>query len=167
MGDFVNPRTFELASIGAFQLVDKRRLMPELFEIEGSNKELITFDTFDEVPELAQYYLSNKEEREKIAQRTMQRVHKDHTYQQRMKQALGLMAPHIQQRKEKDFSHLEGLESIDRQELKALYEKLQLPLSSDFDDIIYALRKENKSLDALETSLLFLDEWHKQYGKKA
>lgn len=30
-GDFVNPRTFELAAMGAFQLVDRRALMPELF----------------------------------------------------------------------------------------------------------------------------------------
>ncbi len=166
IGDFVNPRTFELASIGAFQLVDKRTLMPELFEMEGENKELITFTSFDEVPELLHYYLSRQEEREEVAQRALKRVHKDHTYQQRMQQALDIIIPQLPARKEKDLSHLEGLEDIDKEELKALYEKLQLPLSADFDDIIFALRKENKSLDGLETSLLFLDEWRKQYGKQ-
>src|SRR6185436_7068680 len=30
-GDFVNPRTFELAAAGAFQLVDERALLPSLF----------------------------------------------------------------------------------------------------------------------------------------
>ena len=30
-GDFVNPRTFELAGAGAFQIVDQRRLLPPLF----------------------------------------------------------------------------------------------------------------------------------------
>ena len=30
-GDFVNPRTFEIAAAGAFQLVDRRALQPEAF----------------------------------------------------------------------------------------------------------------------------------------
>ena len=38
-GDFVNPRTFELAAAGAFQLVDERSLLGELFGAD----ELATF----------------------------------------------------------------------------------------------------------------------------
>ncbi len=166
IGDFVNPRTFELASIKAFQLVDRRSLMSELFETEGENKELIIFDSFDEVPDLLHYYLSKNDEREKLAQRAMQRVYKEHTYQHRMEKALEIITPSFAQKTDKDLEILENLEGINKEELLALYKKLDMPLSSDFKDIIYALRKESKSLDGLETSLLFLDEWRKQYGKK-
>ena len=39
--DFVNPRTFELAACGAFQLVDERCLRPELF----TDQEVASFPT--------------------------------------------------------------------------------------------------------------------------
>ncbi len=167
IGDFVNPRTFELASIEAFQLVDKRSLMAELFEIEGENKELVTFDNFDQVPELLNYYLLKNEEREAIAQRAAKRVHKDHSYQARMKEAIDIIAQNLPEKTVKEFEFLDEFEGLNKEEIKALYQRLQLPYTSSFSDLIFALRKEYHSLDSLETSLLFLDEWQKLYGKKA
>ena len=51
--DFVNPRTFELASCGAFQLVDHRSLLPEFFTAQ----EMVSFRTFNEVPGLVGQWL--------------------------------------------------------------------------------------------------------------
>ena len=44
-GDFVNPRTFELAACRVFQLVDERTLLPELFAPD----ELATFSSMEDL----------------------------------------------------------------------------------------------------------------------
>lgn len=84
-GDFVNPRTFELAATGAFQLVDNRSLLPELFEI---GKEVITFSDEREMHEKIDYYLAHPEERQAVAKAGRARALKDHTYQARITQML-------------------------------------------------------------------------------
>ena len=87
-GDFVNPRTFELASCGAFQLVDKRTLLPELFDL---GKELITFENASELKDKINYYLHNEPERKEIAKRSREKVLKQHTYQHRLKDMLSII----------------------------------------------------------------------------
>lgn len=84
-GDFVNPRTFELAACGAFQLVDERSHLPELF-IPG--KEVITFRSTEDLKEKIKYFLEHPEERREIAARARERVLKDHTYDKRIKEML-------------------------------------------------------------------------------
>lgn len=85
-GDFVNPRTFELAACGAFQLTDNRTLLPEMFS-EG--EEIITFGNQNELEEKIDYYLSRPDERRAIADAARKRVLRDHTYEQRVKSMLG------------------------------------------------------------------------------
>lgn len=88
-GDYVNPRTFEIASCGAFQLVDHRRHLSELFRVEpGSNQEMVTFADARDIPDLVRYYLDHPAERRAIADRARQRVLAEHTYEHRMAQAL-------------------------------------------------------------------------------
>ncbi len=82
-GDFVNPRTFELAACGAFQLTDNRLLLPELFAVPG---EIATFDTRREMQEQIDYYLAHPAERERIAQAARTRVLNEHTYEHRIRQ---------------------------------------------------------------------------------
>lgn len=84
-GDFVNPRTFEVAACGAFQLVDARAELADLFEI-GS--ELAVFRRAEELPELIAYYLSHDAEREAMASRARARVLREHTYSHRMQSAV-------------------------------------------------------------------------------
>ncbi len=84
-GDFVNPRTFELAACGAFQLVDERALLPELFE---AGKELITFKDSKDLRAKIAYYSDKPAERKAIADAGRARVLKDHTYDARLKQML-------------------------------------------------------------------------------
>ena len=60
-GDFVNPRTFELAAIGAFQLVDERQLLGELFEKD----EVATFNSIHDLYSKIDYFLQHEDERQK------------------------------------------------------------------------------------------------------
>ncbi len=84
-GDYVNPRTFELAACGAFQLVDHRALLPDLFRV---GEELVCFSTLAEARQLISYYLTHADERHAIAARTRARALRDHTYEQRTQEML-------------------------------------------------------------------------------
>ncbi|MDD2943324.1 MAG: glycosyltransferase [bacterium] len=85
-GDFINPRTFELAACGAFQLVDRRTLLPALFDMEN---ELATFSDRAELHHKIEYYLEYPEEREPYVSRARERVLAEHTYEHRMRAMLG------------------------------------------------------------------------------
>jgi spore maturation protein CgeB len=85
VGDFVNPRTFELASCGAFQLVDYRAEFDGLFKI---GEEIICFRDLRDIREKIRYYLDNSEEREKIAEKARERALKYHTFEKRMEEML-------------------------------------------------------------------------------
>lgn len=84
-GDFINPRTFELAAAGAFQLVDKRNLLGECFDL-GS--EIATFSTVEEMHERIRYFAAHPEERQKIVTASRNRALRDHTYVHRMQTLL-------------------------------------------------------------------------------
>lgn len=78
-GDFVNPRTFELAAIGAFQLVDERQLLGELFEKD----EVATFNSIHDLYSKIDYFLQHEDERQKYIAKSRKRILQDHTYQKR------------------------------------------------------------------------------------
>ncbi len=177
-GDFVNPRTFELAACGAFQLVDKRGLMPELF----AEDDLATFESLDELVEKIQYFLDHPAERQAYSQRARQRVLAEHSYEKRMQSLLEFVAQRKSgwpaPRKKAGMEALDALvESLPtdmsegitedlREELFHLLQKLNLPVSVGFADLVAAIRGQNGSLEPLESSILFLDEWRKQYNFK-
>jgi spore maturation protein CgeB len=162
-GDLDNPRTFELAACGAFQLTDRRALMPELFEED----ELATFTSMDALRAALDHYLAHPEERAPMAAKTRARVLADHTYQHRMRALVdtiraerpGWPAPRRRQPLPADAP--EDL----RRDLEQLLNALNLPADVDFADLITRLRQQSGRLNSLETSLLFLDEWRKQYMK--
>ncbi|HET6675576.1 MAG TPA: glycosyltransferase [Nitrospiraceae bacterium] len=82
--DFVNPRTFELAACGAFQLVDYRSLLPDLFTAE----EVVSFKTVEELPSLIGRWLADPDARAAAALGARRRVLAEHTYVHRMKEIL-------------------------------------------------------------------------------
>jgi spore maturation protein CgeB len=165
-GDFVNPRTFELAACGAFQLVDRRTLLDEAF----ADDELATFDSMDELLEKIDYYLGKPDECVEIANRGRERVLKDHTYQARMGALLDFTAERIdgwpsQGNDESLFGadyppELEG-------ELRQLLGRLSLPEDVSFKDLVWSLRQQEGALSDLDTAILFLDEWQKLYTKRS
>lgn len=88
-GDFVNPRTFEIASSGAMQLVDRRAELETLFEV---GKEIVVFENLEDLKQKIAYYLDNPAERERTAERAKQRVLREHTYEHRMGEMLECLA---------------------------------------------------------------------------
>ena len=101
-GDFLNPRTFELAAAGAFQLVDERSLLPEAFEI---GTEMATFKNTKELKDKIQYYSEHPQERKEFAERARNRVLRDHTYIHRMQSMLQcIYSSRYEQLKRRDVS---------------------------------------------------------------
>lgn len=84
-GDFVNPRTFEIAACGAFQIVNVQMPLSNVFELDN---EMSTVRTVKELEDLIQYYLLHPEERNRIATAAQRRVLTEHTYAHRMRHAL-------------------------------------------------------------------------------
>lgn len=165
-GDFVNPRTFELAAMEAFQLVDRRSLMADLFRLDGENKELAVFSSPEEMESAIDFYLAHPEARKEITRRGRERILAEHTYQRRMKAMLGFIQSRLpdwpRTRAEHDWP--KGLSEGTREELARLLAELGLPGDASFDDMIVRLRNRSGELKSLEVGLLFLDEWHKQYS---
>lgn len=88
--DFVNPRTFELAACGAFQLIDERTLLPEVF----SHEEVIGFQRPDDVPALIRTWLKDSAARRVCADAARRRVLREHTYRHRMRDLLAAVGLH-------------------------------------------------------------------------
>ena len=87
-GDYLNPRVFDLAAAGAFQLVDRRSQLPEFFRPE---EELATFANLREAREKIGYFLTHGEERRTISAQGRERCLRDHTYAQRLQEALDII----------------------------------------------------------------------------
>jgi spore maturation protein CgeB len=83
--DFVNPRTFELAACGAFQVLDQRSLLPDLFEPD----QVAVFTKGEDLPNLVKMGLDDPATRVAMAQASQRRVREAHTYTHRMKELLG------------------------------------------------------------------------------
>ena len=162
-GDFVNPRTFELAACQAFQLVDRRELMPELF----AEDELATFESLDELSEKIEFYKNNPEKREEIAKKSQKRVLQDHTYTKRMGTLLSFIKERLPNFGENNKAIPWPADIPDdlQKNLQDLLDNLKLPKTASFDEAVAALRTKSGQLSDIETALLFLDEWKKLYSK--
>jgi len=91
-GDSVNPRTFELASCGAFQVIDQRTLLSELFD----ESMMGVIKTPEELVPAVRTYLHEPERRREMAEQSKKRVVMSHTYAHRMQTLLstvGLASP--------------------------------------------------------------------------
>lgn len=163
-GDFVNPRVFELASCGAFQLTDHRALLPELF-IPG--KEIVTFSHEKEIRECIQHYTDRPDEREQITYAARKKVLADHTYTIRMKTILRHVyaeyGDHLQKRsdtgewqrtlqKSKKFPELYDL-------LEKTYKNKEEP---SLDNLVKPFKDGNTVLSEVEQKLLFMNHMRGQ-----
>ncbi|RMG74082.1 MAG: hypothetical protein D6710_02220 [Nitrospirae bacterium] len=165
-GDFINPRTFEIASTKAFQLVDQRRYLSEVFEI-GSEVE--TFSSLEELRKKIDYYLRNQKEREEMAEAAYRRVLREHTYQLRLREMLEFIF-------EKGFD-LPGWtgtdifvsdvidELGDDKELVELLRGFEDRGRVGFDEIIERIETTEGELSDAEKIFLFMREIKNQYLK--
>lgn len=163
MGDFVNPRTFELAAIGAFQLVDQRLLMDELFP----GGMLATFDSIEGLYKSIAHYLEHPDERAAMAQKARQHVLAEHTYERRMRRLLDFTEERLGpwRKRESVSDDSPDLDPHTARELEELKKELGIGPNAPFEVTIASLRAKTGRLSGLETGLLFLDEWRKQYRR--
>ena len=84
-----NVRTFEACGAGAFQMVDWRPGLSQLFE---PDRELVTFGSLRDLKEKIEYYLPRPDERRAIAAAGRVRALRDHTYEERLKLLLDTVA---------------------------------------------------------------------------
>ena len=160
-GDFVNPRTFELAACGAFQLVDRRSLMPELF----GEDELALFDSLEELKEKMAYYRERPEERKAMAARARARVLAEHTYAARMQSLLDFARERLPGfGRRKPVAWPANMPGSMRESASRLMDELGLGADAGFDDVVTAVRARSGRLSEAESALLFLDEWKKLYA---
>ena len=86
-GDSVNPRTFELASCGAFQVIDHRTLLPALFD----ESMMGVVKSPEELVPAVRKYLHEPEQRREMAEQSKKQVVLSHTYVHRMQTLLSTM----------------------------------------------------------------------------
>ncbi len=171
-GDFVNPRTFELASMNAFQLVDKRTLLEEHFicadlDNQVENAELAVFEDMESLHANIVYYLKNPELREKIAHNARKRIEKDHSYQNRMQTLLDHIAntstdwPEL---KEQEIAWPENFSQEAKEQIQSLCQEFGIAPDCSFQTIVSHVKSKSGELSEKEVALLFLDEWKKFYS---
>jgi spore maturation protein CgeB len=83
--DYLNPRTFEVAACGGFQLVDRTQGVERLFT---PDRELAVFQGEKQLAEMIGHYLARPQERFNMAQAARRRVLAEHTYFHRMETVL-------------------------------------------------------------------------------
>lgn len=86
--DSINVRAFELCGAGGFQMINYRKSLDDLYKI---NRELVIYETFEELVEKIDYFLENPERRNEIAVKGYERSHLDHTYEIRIDEMLKLL----------------------------------------------------------------------------
>ncbi|MBI4687002.1 MAG: glycosyltransferase [Nitrospirae bacterium] len=166
-GDFVNPRTFEIASCGGFQLVDRRAELPELFKV---NEEIVCFDGIDDLRFKVRHYLDNPGERQEIVQAGKKRILKEHTYELRMKEMItfvlknGYEFPKWDSGKNDIESMIEGAD--ENSELGKYLSQFANEASVNLDSIVRQIRKGEGSFSKTEKIFLLMDEIEKKYAEK-
>jgi spore maturation protein CgeB len=87
-GDFVNPRTFELAGMGAFQLTDMRKLLTLHF---NPAEEVIALSSWEDMSRAVDYFMAEEAERLELIRKAQQRVLREHTYKHRAAEIISLL----------------------------------------------------------------------------
>ncbi len=164
-GDSVNPRTFELASCGAFQVIDHRTLLPELFD----ESMMAVVKTPEELVPAVRKYIHEPEQRRVMAEESRKQVVMSHTYVHRMQVLLstvGLASP------DRIGAILQG-----ERQAEALLARSQdcpelLPLLKTFPksdrvelvDVAKAIRQKNPEtkLGREELLILMMDEYRQE-----
>jgi spore maturation protein CgeB len=159
-GDFVNPRTFEIAACGAFQLVDHRSLLSELFDLED---EQVTFKSGEELRSLIGKFSNDEVGRRKYAERARARVLSDHTYEKRMETAVNHMLavlPDLRKRKHSG-NFLEFLIAAvqDDAEMVEYLKRMNPATTTDLDAIASTIELGKGKLSRPEGIFLLMKEF--------
>ncbi len=89
----VNARTFETAGIGAFQMVDWRPGLGQLFK---DGEEIISFRKIASLKDKIDFWLPREDERLAVGAAAKRRAHAEHTYRMRLELLLDTLAGRAQ-----------------------------------------------------------------------
>jgi spore maturation protein CgeB len=165
-GDFINPRTFEIAACGGFQLVDQRSMLSRHFEI---GNEVVCYQSLEELREKISYYLMHPDERKRIALHGRQRVIREHTYEHRMRELIGIIGsrrPEIFNKARTGTSSVIDSEKfcIEHPEVKELIDDVNgHGLSPDLNHIVSTILKKNGPLAYHEALFLLMKEFQQKF----
>ncbi|MER3501894.1 MAG: hypothetical protein C4295_10585 [Candidatus Fervidibacterota bacterium] len=85
----VNYKIHEVAGCAAFQLIDFKPEVAEMYEL---GKEIVCFQTLDELKELIARYLRDEGERQRIGEAAQRRAYADHTLEQRVRKMMEILS---------------------------------------------------------------------------
>ena len=165
-GDFVNPRTFELAAAGAFQLVDQRVLLPPLLE---PGREVATFADASELPDLVRHYLAHPDERAAVAAAGRARVLAEHTYRHRMETLLEAICGREAERLRaavREETVAEAARTEGDTPLGRLLTQLPAQTTFTLDGLVGGLLGREGDLSEPEQILLFLHQFDELYVRE-
>ncbi len=86
-----NMRTYEATAMGALLLSDRKDVLQELFDTE---KEIVTYETYDEAIDTIRYFTAHPEEAEKIARAGQEKTLSTHTLFHRAKVIADVLLGH-------------------------------------------------------------------------
>jgi spore maturation protein CgeB len=162
IGDFINPRTYEIAACGGFQLVDNRDYMAELFEI---GEEIITFTDIDDLREKISFYLDHPEKMEQIAQAAKRRVLQEHTFIHRMARMISIVSARDGQTIQRVRESRRGVNDVDsilsrtdNLELKQFLEKLKVDGQLSLSKVMEAIEHGQGDLTRPESLFIIIDQ---------
>ena len=84
----INYRTFETCGCGTMLLTNYTPGLEKLFDI---GKEIVVYESIEDLDNKVKYYLENEDERNMIAETGYQRAKKDHTYFERAKKIIDII----------------------------------------------------------------------------
>jgi spore maturation protein CgeB len=159
IGDFVNPRTFEIALCGGFQLCDYRPAVAELFE---PDTEMIYFSSLAEAVDKARYYLTHDNSRDKIVERTREKVLKFHTYDIRMTNMLDTiirLSPSLTAHVNEEHQKLEKFKAtINNPDFSNFIDKIDPAIRSSYMHVMEKIKSsDGTSISDYEAFLMLLD----------
>lgn len=161
-GDFINPRTFEIAACGAFQLVDERAYLTEHFT---PDTEIVTFSSLQELRDKAIDYLQNDDKRREISAAARRRVLSENTYQHRMLELMGVICGRVPDWKPRG-GDLPTAEELIRQagtdsELAAVMQRFKGRGPLLLEDVAAEIEKDEGALSRTEALILLLNEFRR------
>jgi spore maturation protein CgeB len=166
-GDFVNPRTFEIAAAGAFQVVDQRALLPALFQ---PGTEVATFTDAAELRGLVQHYLGRPAERAALAAAGRARVLGEHTYHHRMQTLLEAISGRDAERLRATGAREETVGMAARAEgespLGQMLGRLAPATPFTLDGLVRELQGREGDLSDPEAIFLFLHQFDELYVRE-
>lgn len=161
-GDFVNPRTFEIAACRAFQIVDRQAPMAELF----SEDEIAIVDSVDDLTQAIDRYLADPAARHRMSEAAFRRVLSEHTYEHRMRHALeclGLSQPRTSRRASMPTIVDLKAAAYGDLEMQAFFAQFDDAAPARLADLVARIPAGERELSRAELIVLLMNEF-RQWG---